>query len=152
VIRAQASFEYLMIVALALGIIVPTAFFFFRYSSDSTSQLADIQLLEVGRTVVNTAERVYYSGSGSKIQIEFTLPEEIVTMYILDHREIVFNISTPQGIQDIVFYSEVNVTSNNCNPVDDELFCDLSEIATPGLAKVRIQTLSNDRVLIESVT
>jgi len=43
--KGQTAVEYMMIVALTLGIIVPTTYLFFRYSSESNIKLIDPQIL-----------------------------------------------------------------------------------------------------------
>ena len=144
--RAQAAFEYLMIIALTLAIIVPTAYLFFRYSSESNVQLIDSQINQIGRNMIDTAESVYFSGEGSKIVLEMNMPESVGDVYILGNRELVFNLTTITGVNEAVFFSNVNLTSAACQ--DQQ--CSLSELAGVGLKKVKFQSITNGKQVLIS--
>jgi len=149
--KGQTAMEYLMIIALTLGIIVPTAYLFFRYSSESNVQIIDSQITQIGRTIIDTAQTVYFSGEGSKIIIDINMPEKIDDAYILANRELVFEIISE--ISDIgetqaVFFSTPTVSLTSipvgiCPSVEGVVKCDLSDIVGPGLLKLRIQAISD---------
>ena len=142
---AQSSVEYLMIIALTLGIIVPTTYLFFNYGSESNVKLIDSQINQIGRSMIDTAENVYYSGESSKIILEINMPENIKDAFILNNREIVFNITTSLGENQMVFFSAVNVSSLNC--IDTA--CSLSDIAGSGFKKIKFESIMNgNQVLI----
>lgn len=146
-IKAQAALEYMMIVALTLGIIVPTTYLFFRYSSESNIKLIDSQINEIGRSMIDTAETVYFSGESSKITLEVNMPENVRDIYILSNREIVFNITTNIGETEVVFFSTTNITSSNC-PTD--VFCSLTDVAGFGLKKIRFQSFNEGKQVLIS--
>ncbi len=141
--RAQSALEYLMILALAMGIIVPITYMFFQYSSESNVQIIDVQVTQIGRNIIDTAESVYYSGEGSKIVLEINMPENVMAVSIMKNRELVFNIITELGETEIVFFSSVDIpiTSDDLLAacVDDGN-CDLSSLAGSGLKKVEIKS------------
>ena len=103
--KSQSSLEYLLVVAISLAIFVPTTYLFFNYSKDSSQDLSDAQLTEIGRTIIDTAESIYYTGEGSKTVLELSLPDNVRSAVIIDSKELVFNISSNFGISELVFIS-----------------------------------------------
>ena len=161
--KGQSALEYLMIIALTLGIIVPTSFLFFRYSSDSNAQIVDSQITQIGRNIMDTSKSVFFSGEGSKIILEVNMPDKVDDIYILANRELVFEIISGYseiGESQAVFFSSANIpltslSSGICPTVDGAIKCDLSAIAGSGLIKIRIQAIDDGsggtQVLIEKV-
>ena len=107
--KAQSALEYLMVIALVLGIIVPVTYLFFNYTSGSNIEIVDAQVNRIGRNIIDTAESVYYSGEGSKIVLEINMPENVMAVSIMKNRELVFNIITELGETEIVFFSSVDI-------------------------------------------
>ena len=130
--KAQSAVEYLMIIALTLGIIVPTSYLFFRYSSESNVQIVDVQVTRIGRNIIDTAETVYFSGESSKIVLEINMPENVEDVYIIADRELVFKVITELGETEIVFFSDIDITI-----AEDG---DLTDIAGVGRKKVEIKS------------
>ena len=146
---AQSSLEYLLIVALTFAIIVPTTYLFYSYSRESTQQINDAQITKLGRTIVDSAESIFYSGQGSKTVLELNVPDNTASAVIIDGRELIFNMSTDFGTSEIVFFSSVNLTTigTNCNGN----VCNLPGLASSGLKKVRIEAVSQNSVKIETI-
>ena len=147
-IKAQSAIEYLMIIALTLGIIVPTSYLFFRYSSESNIQIVDAQLTEIGRTIIDTAESVYFSGTGSKIVLEINMPKSVYDVEILGNKELVFRLFSEisaTGESEVVFFSSIPIAESG----------DLTSIAGSGMKKIRIMAVPDQsggtEVIIESV-
>src|SRR3989338_10663579 len=114
--KAQSSLEYLLVVALTFVIIVPTTYLFYNYSKESSQEITDAQITKLGRSIVDSAESIFYSGQGSKTVLELNVPENVYSAQIIDGREFVFNVTTTFGISEIVFFSSVNMsTPSNCN-------------------------------------
>lgn len=147
--RSQSSLEYLLIVALTFAIIVPTTYLFYNYSKESSEEITDAQITKLGRSIVDAAESIFYSGQGSKTVLELNIPDNIDSALIIDGRELVFNMTTNFGVSEIVFFSSVNITtiSSNCNAN----ICMLPELARSGLKKVKIEAISKDSVRIETI-
>ena len=135
--KSQASLEYLLIIALTLGIIVPTTYLFYNYSKESSQELTDAQITKLGRSIVDTSETIFYSGEGSKTILELTVPDNIVNAQIVDGREFVFNVTTNFGDEEIVFISNINLSTTGSNCVAN--VCKLPELSNSGLKKVRIR-------------
>jgi len=144
-IRAQASLEYLMVIVLSLGIIIPATYMFFKYSYESNLEIIYSQINLAGRTMVDTAETVYFSGESSKIMIDMNMPSSIDRVYILENRELVFNITNNIGHSEIVFFSSVNISSLDCK----DNVCMLTDIANEGIIKIKFQSVEGgNQVLI----
>jgi len=144
--RAQSSFEYMMIVALTVAIIVPMTYLFFRYSADSNARILDSQINQIGRSMIDTAESVFFSGEDSKIVIDLNMPENVNDIYIIDERELIFNVTTSIGENEVVFFSDVNITSDSCAAE----ICSLTEFATAGLKKVRFLSVTEGQEVLIS--
>ncbi len=140
---AQSAIEYLMIIAFTFAIIIPTIYLFFSYSRESTAQLSDFQINSIGRNIITTAESIYYSGEHSKTVLEFNMPENVYNMSILGNRELVFGLETGNGRSDLVFFSAVNLTSNNC----DSFACYLSPLASRGVNKLKIESINQGKIV-----
>jgi len=130
--KAQSAIEYLMILALTLGLIVPTAYLFFRYTSESNVEVTYSQVNQIGRNIIDTAETVYYSGKGSKIVLEFNMPDAVSEVNIISKRELVFKTFSEIGDNELVFFSSVPIMEVG-----------LTEISGSGLKKVKIETVSD---------
>lgn len=147
--KGQSSLEYLLIVALTFAIIVPTTYLFYNYSKESSQEITDAQITKLGRSIVDSAESIFYSGQGSKTVLELNVPENVYSAQIIDGRELVFNVTTTFGISEIVFFSSVNMStsSQNCNAN----ICKVTGLSNSGLKRVKIEAISKDTVAIDVV-
>lgn len=147
--RSQASLEYLLVVALTFAIIVPTTYLFYSYSKESSQEITDAQVTRLGKSIVDTAETIFYSGEGSKTTLELSIPDNIGSVVIIDGREIVFNVTTNFGASEIVFFSPVNMSAagSSCNAN----VCNVPELASSGLKKLKIEAISKDTVKLEVI-
>ena len=147
--KAQSALEYVMIVVLVLAVIVPAAYLFFRLSSESNTKIVYTQLDQIGRSIIDTAETVYYSGKGSKIIVEASIPENVFDAKILASRELVFTLNTETGPVETVFFSSpgipltsISASDGGCPIVGIVVECDLSELVGKGLAKIKIESIA----------
>ncbi len=148
-VRAQSSLEYLLVVALTFAIIVPTSYLFYNYSKESSEEITDAQITKIGRSIIDSAETIFYSGQGSKTVLELNVPDKIESALIIDGRELVFNLTTDFGTSEIVFFSSVNITTLSSNCIAN--VCTVPELASSGLKKVKIEAISKDSVSIETI-
>ena len=140
-VKAQSSLEYLLIVALTFMIIIPATYLFYNYSKESSQEISDAQITKLGRSIVDTAESIFYSGQGSKTTLQLNVPDNVYSAMIIDGRELVFNTTTSFGVSENVFFSSVNMTtiSSNC----DVNICRIPELGSSGIKKVKIEATSN---------
>lgn len=144
---SQSSLEYLLVVALTFVIIVPTTYLFYNYSKESSEEITDAQITKLGKSIVDTAETIFYSGEGSKATLELNVPDSVGSALIIDGRELVFNVTTNFGTSEIVFFSSVNMTGLNC----EANVCKLPELASSGLKKLKILAISADSIQLEVI-
>jgi hypothetical protein len=146
--KAQSALEYLMVVAITLMVIVPATFLFYGYSKESTEQIIYPRIGDIGRSIIDNAETVYYSGEHSKIVMNLDMPAKVNDIYILYNRELVFEVEGEAGVSELVFFSDVNITSDSC--IVER--CDLSNIASAGPKKVKLESINKGKeVLINKV-
>jgi len=146
--KAQSALEYLLIMVLTLGIIVPTIYLIYSYSKQSTEQIIYPQINDIGINIINNAESVYYSGDYSKIVIEVNMPDKINDIYILNNKELVFNISTALGDNEMIFFTNSNLTSNSCTAEK----CNLPNISSFGTKSIKLESFNQgEQVLIEKI-
>jgi len=143
----QASMEYLIVVGIAFLVMIPATYFFFSFSKESGQEISTSQLDSIGREMVETAESLFYGGSGSKTTMRLSIPEGVQHALIVDQRELVFNVSTAIGHSELVFFSRVNLTSAQGCGVGS---CSIPQLASAGTKQVRLTAL-NSSVLIEQI-
>jgi hypothetical protein len=147
--KAQSSLEYMLIVALTFTIIIPATYLFYNYSKDSSQEITDAQITKLGRNLVDSAEKIYYSGLGSKTTIDFNIPDGVTSAVIIDGKELVFNITSTIGTTEIVFFSAVNVSTSPQYCTGN--VCSLPGLSSPGLKKVKVEAATRDSVRIDSI-
>ncbi len=139
--KAQSALEYLMIIALTLGVIVPTTYLFYTYSKQSTEQIIYPRINEIGIEIINNAESVYYSGEHSKIVMDVNMPEKINDINILEDRELVFEIETELGDNEMVFFSDIPIVKG-----------DFTGIEGIGIKKIKLEAKEIDGTLKVEIT
>jgi len=147
--KGQASFEYLLIIALTFAIIVPTTYLFYNYSKESSQEITDAQVAKLGNEIVDTAESIFYSGQNSKTVLDINVPEKVESVVIIDGRELVIKVSSSFGVSEIVFFSSVNLTTIGANC--EGVVCRIVGLERPGLEKVKIEAINQYSVDIEII-
>ncbi len=144
--KAQSSLEYLLVLALTLGILVPTTYLFYNYSKQSGNDIKDSQITRLGKSIIDSAETVFYSGINSKTVLELNVPDNVISAVIIDGRELVFNMTSSLNLTEIVFFSNVNLTTDkkDCN----YNICKIAGLGSVGLKKVKIEAVAKDTVNI----
>lgn len=145
-LKSQSAIEYLLIIALALGLLLPTTYIFFRYATKSNNEIVDSQINQIGKTIVDTAKTVFFSGEGSKIILELKVPENVIDVYILVNRELVFKVLSEAGERESVFFSSTNIPLISDDPNGDctsGTYCSLSDLAGEGLKKVKVEAIDD---------
>ena len=109
--KAQVSFEYIMVVGIAMLIIVPGALLFQQYSLKSNDELTRSRIELVGNEIVDSAEKVYYIGENSWETLKLEIPNSVKSMYVLNYYEFVIEYETHTGLSEAVFFSDINLTT-----------------------------------------
>lgn len=141
--------EYLLVVALTFAIMIPTAYLFYNYSKGSSQEISDAQATIIGRSIVDTSDNIFYAGQGSKTVIQLNVPDNIVSAQIIDGHELVLNMSTDLGMSELVFFSAVNMTTDNSKC--DINRCTIYGLGSSGLKKVKIEATDKNSVNISTV-
>ena len=147
--KAQSSLEYLLIVALTFAILVPATYLFYSYSKESTQEIVDAQVVKIGRNIIDTSETIFYSGTGSRTILDLNMPESVLSATIIQGRELVFNITTDIGVNEVVFFSNINLTTEGSNCASNA--CTIQNLANPGLRKLKIEAISKDSVKVVTI-
>ena len=148
-VKGQSSVEYLVIVALTFAVIVPVAYLFYHYSIDSTYEIKDSQVVEMGRDIVDSSQAIYYSGRGSKTVLELTVPDNIYNVSIIDGRELIFTMHTPVGFTEVVFFSKVNISGKSSDCTSN--VCKLPDLVQPGAIKMKLEAQNENTVTLSTI-
>lgn len=105
--NAQASFEYLAVLALTLVILIPSVYIFYNQSRMSKEEVVDSQINSIGKEIIDNAKFVHYSGEGSKITLDVEIPSGVDSIYVVGGRELVFDLDLSIGKTQVVFFSEI---------------------------------------------
>lgn len=145
---SQSSLEYLLVVALTFAIIIPTTYLFYSYSKESSQQITDAQITNLGKSIVDSAETMFYSGQGSKSTLDINVPDNVMSAVIIDGKELVFNVTTSYGVSEIVFFSSVNITTGSGCAAN---ICNLPQLAQSGVKKVKVEAINQNSVSIDVI-
>jgi hypothetical protein len=135
--------EFIVILAIALGVLIPAVLFFSSYSKTSQAGSTNAHLNDVGLQMVAAVKNTYSLGLSARQTVEFSMPEEVRQVYV-DNYELVFVYETPQGMSRAVFYSPINMSapddpsaSNTCTLIAPNADGNLTAVH-PGITKFRI--------------
>ena len=101
--------EYLTIVGFVMVLLIPLLVMFYNFRSESSDTIVSNQINQVGKKMTDTAETIYFLGEPSKTVIKTYIPAKVKSITI-GNNELVFNISTRAGTDQMVFFSSVNIT------------------------------------------
>ena len=107
---AQVAIEYLIIIALAFAILIPTGYFFYSYSQTSSEGTVKSQINQLGSKMLSNAQSIYGLGEGSLVTLEFNYPSNIRDVYILNQNELIISYEVSTGLNDAVFFSKVPIS------------------------------------------
>ena len=106
--KAQMSVEYLFIVALAMGIVLITAYVFFMQTSEVSEEQQLTTVEVIGNDLLSVSKRVYYSGEVSKKTVSYTMPSIVNNIFVADNA-LVFNVTSSSSTYELVYYSDVPI-------------------------------------------
>jgi uncharacterized protein (UPF0333 family) len=145
--RGQVSVEYLMIIAIALGVLVPSIFLFYTYSKSATNEVTGSQLNDIGLQMVAAGKSTYALGVNARRTLEFTMPAGI-TRIAATGDELVIVYETQYGQSEAVFFSSIplrGLDSSGALTPDGNI-----SVAHPGLTRYRFISVGSE-VHIEEV-
>lgn len=83
--KSQSSMEFLIILGIAFTFIILLGGIFISYSNSSQKNLNSDQIEKIGDELIAEIEKIYFRGSGNKIQYKANFPNDITNM-TLHHR------------------------------------------------------------------
>ncbi|MBW2990496.1 hypothetical protein KY348_02195 [Candidatus Woesearchaeota archaeon] len=133
--KGQGAFEYVLVVAIAMVLIVPGAMLFYNYSVRSSDELTRSQINMLGNEIMDGVEKVYYIGENTWVTLETTVPDNVRNIYVLNNYELVIEYNSHSGLSEAVFFSEINMTTPNGGNISDS--------PHPGLNIIRIVSMGD---------
>lgn len=100
VLKSQAAFEYMIIVAIVLSFIIPVWSY---VSSVQTRSSIDLSLKYAKNAVerlTETIDAVYSQGPPAKVKLKLYIPKYVEKIEMINNT-IIFRIRTPSGISDV---------------------------------------------------
>jgi len=120
--RGQVSFEYLVIIAFSITILLAAIYVVYSYSVNSNDQFTSSRIEDTGKEIIKTIENLYYStGEGSIIHLELNIPTGIHDAYftkIGSESEFVIDYGLSRGRTQSIFFTSVLVNQScgiGCN-------------------------------------
>ena len=95
--KAQAAFDYMMIAAFSLVMIIPVFYYAITYSTDS---ITTAQAKDAVDTIAKTADNTYALGEGSLSRVQVNIPSGIQSASV-GNNTILLRLRTASGVSDI---------------------------------------------------
>ena len=104
--KAQSAFDYMMIAAFSLAMIIPVFYYAVTYSTDS---ITSAQAQDAVNTIAKAADNTYSLGEGSLSRVQVNIPTGVTNITIGLNR-IFFRVRTTSGLSDIVAATKAPVS------------------------------------------
>lgn len=145
--RAQASFEYIMLVAVIMVFVVSGVGVIYSYSQRSSDDINFATIEKIGREITESGEKIYYVGGASWETLKFNVPTTVSAIYVINSNELVIEYDSRGGTSQAVFYSDINMTT----PYIAANVASISPSHHAGLNIIKVSS-QGSQVLIEEVT
>ena len=109
--KGQVSFEYFIILGIVLIVITPLSLVAYNYFDSYRYQIEVKQADQTAKILVSEAESVFFLGPDSLSTIEIYIPDNVHSIGVEDNF-INIRIRTNKGIEDVVAFSNVNLTGS----------------------------------------
>ena len=106
--RGQIGTEYLVIIGFVIFVIISVLGLSLIYASDIKDVIRINEVEQFSEKIVTSAEKVFFAGEPSKIEITAYLPEG-VTDITISGKELVVTVETSTGTNVMLFPSKVNL-------------------------------------------
>jgi hypothetical protein len=143
--QGQGAFEYILVVAIAMILIVPGVILFYNYSLKSNDEVMRSQIDMIGNDIMDAAEKVYYIGEYSWQSVKVDVPDKVTNIYILGNSELVIDYHSIAGDSQAVFFSDnINISAGgNAGSISNSIH--------PGLNIIKVISMGS-YVLINETT
>ena len=115
--RAQASFDYLVVIGIAMTLLIPTFYLFYVHSQEASVQISSSRIDRIGNEVAKQAKTIYYTGRYAKTTIEFDVPDTLQDFRLGNNSqftEMIMIVNAPPNNHSLVYFTEVPLRFGNC--------------------------------------
>lgn len=107
--KAQYAFEYLMVLAFAMGLLLTVAMVYFIQTREVSEEKQEALIDIMANEIIATASNVYYSGSISKKTLRYSMPAMVNNIFVTGDNALVFNVTTEGASYEKVYYASVPI-------------------------------------------
>ncbi|MCX6814409.1 MAG: hypothetical protein NTY20_02055 [Candidatus Aenigmarchaeota archaeon] len=112
--RAQASFEYMMVFALAIAFAIPVWVYVSSLQQSAGEELSMSYARNAVNQITSSADLVYTQGPPAKVRLNVYIPSR-VDMINITNKTVNFRILSSAGVSDIFSTSVANLTGTLSN-------------------------------------
>lgn len=144
--KGQSGFEYFLVIALSLALVIPLWLFVNSSSNNTTDSFSKSYADTVGSKIAEAADAVYVQGVPAKYSLQLNFPQGISNVSLQNTSStsggaIVIRIHTTSGDNDVIKFSIANLSGaiSNAqgthfisvqamsNPLNNQVYVQLSE-------------------------
>jgi uncharacterized protein (UPF0333 family) len=107
--RGQVAIEYITILGFILVTTLVMTYLFTQHTGALGDAVVEHQVERVAEKIVDSAEAMYFLGEPSRTKLKLYFPVGILNASV-SGQELVFTVQTSQGHDEVVKYSQVNLT------------------------------------------
>ncbi len=107
--RAQASFEFMLTVAIIMLVLTPILYYFISYEAKVKEDVSKAQISDFYNVLMNYAIEIYYSGPYGKKSFYYKIPPGITRISSPDEHTIVFTLVSGGKNTTLAYYSRVPI-------------------------------------------
>jgi hypothetical protein len=149
-VRGQSSIEFLMITGIGLLLITSVSFFFLQQSRSTADTTRLQQATDAGNTILGQALYVYSLGANSWVTVEISIPDDVLAIYTVENRTLVFDVGTRDGMVSQPVFSGVPVAGASLPDAQERRHVNDTTVVHSGRMRFRITSLG-DTVQIRAV-
>ncbi|HJW97219.1 MAG TPA: hypothetical protein VJ485_03575 [archaeon] len=109
--KAQVSFEYMMVFGLAIAFAIPVWIYIATLQGSAGEELSLSYAKNAASQVTSAADLVYTQGPPAKVTLDIYIPSRIANVTI-SGKTVVLNVSSSAGFSDVFSSSVANLTGN----------------------------------------
>jgi len=113
--RGQMSVEFVIVIAVTLGLVITGLVFFITTIRGESGAVTSQRITDIGRDTISAAKQSYALGTGARQTLEVNLPDNIRRIYVnpSSPTELVIVYETDAGTSEAVFFSSVPLVTND---------------------------------------
>ena len=106
--RAQAAFEYMLVVIIALGLVIPVWIYVNSVSTEAASELSLSYAKSTVDRLASTADLIYSQGAAAKVKVSVYIPDGVVG-YNMTNNTINLRVRYGDAVTDVFASSRARV-------------------------------------------